>query len=57
MRCEVGDSGTRRPTWCRPRNVGGLTDELWSREAFLARGDLQHFLARFAGLHRLTPNS
>ena len=36
-----------------PESRGVLTDELWSREVFLARGDLQHFLARFAGFGRL----
>jgi gamma-glutamylcyclotransferase (GGCT)/AIG2-like uncharacterized protein YtfP len=36
-----------------PENRGVLTDEPWTRDEFVARGDLQHFIARFAGFGRL----
>jgi gamma-glutamylcyclotransferase (GGCT)/AIG2-like uncharacterized protein YtfP len=36
-----------------PENRGELTDEPWTRDEFVARGDLQHFIARFAGFGRL----
>ena len=36
-----------------PEKRGVLTDEPWSRDEFVARGDLQTFIARFAGFGRL----
>jgi gamma-glutamylcyclotransferase (GGCT)/AIG2-like uncharacterized protein YtfP len=36
-----------------PEKRGMLTEEPWSRDEFVARGDLQYFIARFAGFGRL----
>jgi gamma-glutamylcyclotransferase (GGCT)/AIG2-like uncharacterized protein YtfP len=36
-----------------PEKRGVLTDRRWSRDEFVARGDLQKFIARFAGFGRL----
>jgi gamma-glutamylcyclotransferase (GGCT)/AIG2-like uncharacterized protein YtfP len=36
-----------------PEKRGILTEEPWSRDEFVARGDLQRFIARFAGFGRL----
>jgi gamma-glutamylcyclotransferase (GGCT)/AIG2-like uncharacterized protein YtfP len=36
-----------------PENRGVLTNEAWTRDEFVARGDLQKFIARFAGFGRL----
>jgi gamma-glutamylcyclotransferase (GGCT)/AIG2-like uncharacterized protein YtfP len=37
----------------QPENRGVLTSEAWTRDEFVARGDLQKFVARFAGFRRL----
>jgi gamma-glutamylcyclotransferase (GGCT)/AIG2-like uncharacterized protein YtfP len=36
-----------------PEKRGVLTDRRWSRDEFVARGDLQRFIKRFAGFGRL----
>jgi gamma-glutamylcyclotransferase (GGCT)/AIG2-like uncharacterized protein YtfP len=38
-----------------PENRGKLTDEPWTCDEFVARGDLEHFIARYGGFGRLTP--
>ncbi len=39
-----------------PANRQVLSDEPWDRDAFVASGGLDHFIARFAGFGRLASN-
>jgi gamma-glutamylcyclotransferase (GGCT)/AIG2-like uncharacterized protein YtfP len=57
VRCDDGRICDAEAYIVPPENRGVLTDELWLRDEFVARGDLQHFLARFAGFGRLTPGN
>jgi gamma-glutamylcyclotransferase (GGCT)/AIG2-like uncharacterized protein YtfP len=40
-----------------PENRIYLTDEPWKRDEFVAQGDLESFIARFAGFGRLSPDA
>lgn len=53
VRCDDGRICDADAYLVPPEKRAVLTEEPWSRDDFVARDDLQHFLARFAGFGRL----
>jgi gamma-glutamylcyclotransferase (GGCT)/AIG2-like uncharacterized protein YtfP len=53
VKCEDGRICDADAYVVPPEKRGVLTDRRWSKQDFVARGDLQKFIARFAGFGRL----
>ena len=53
VKCDDGRAVDAQAYIVPPEKRGLLTDRRWSQKEFVARGDLQKFIARFAGFGRL----